>query len=151
VNVQLKATRAWGLPDVEPSKEGPFRSPIASHAARPKLADTPIRTSATRAQARIDILAIAPSSVRANLLRQCQGGVGCALGVESYVARVEGQVAPMVARLAQVFDSCLEVSDCGLKVTAVGASLLAAMAASARAKMDIRLITAPHAAAPVLA
>jgi hypothetical protein len=35
-----------------------FRSSIAAHPARPKLADMSIRTSATRAQARIDNLAV---------------------------------------------------------------------------------------------
>ena len=42
-----------------------FRSSIDPQPARPKLADTAIRTSATRAQARIDILLIGPSSVGA--------------------------------------------------------------------------------------
>ena len=42
-----------------------FRSSINPQPARPKLAETAIRTSATRAQARIDILLIGPPSALA--------------------------------------------------------------------------------------
>jgi len=77
-------------------KKASLNSSIAAHPARPKLADTAIRTSATRARARIDILVTGPSVLMSDSPSTISGGFGgCAfrsyaLGVEGQVARVEG-------------------------------------------------------------